>query len=83
MSIPHRDMERVLETHQFGSHRVVVIEHLEDDGIAYSVLIDNRSVTDEPMSTPPSFADVVRLYANALQAQAGTLTSKRTAQKAQ
>jgi len=55
-------MARVLETHQFGTHHVAVVEQLEDDGISYSVLVDDQPVTDESLNTPPSFEDVVRLY---------------------
>lgn len=57
-------MERILETHQFGEHRVVVLEHVEDEGISYSVLVDSVPVTDL-LPEPPSFEDVVRVYARA------------------
>ena len=55
-------MERVLETYQFGRHKVDVLEHAGDGGSTYSVLVDNLVVTESPLSTPPRFEDVVRLY---------------------
>jgi hypothetical protein len=61
-------VERIVETHQFGPHRVAVLEHVEDEGISYSVLVDDRRITDPPLEYPPRFEDVVRIYA---QSQAG------------
>lgn len=56
-------MQRVLETHRFGPHTVVVLETLEDEGPSYSVLVDDEPVVDVPLPVPPRFEDVVRLYA--------------------
>lgn len=66
-------MQRVLETHTFGSHEVVVLEQVEDEGLAYSVVVDGRVVT-EPMAVPPSFEDVVRVYAQTQQADSSEAT---------
>jgi hypothetical protein len=54
---------RVLESYRLGPHRVVVVEQLDDEELTYSVLVDGRSITDVPLPVPPSFEDVVRLYA--------------------
>lgn len=56
-------MERILQTHHFGPHRVEVIEHVGDEGATYVVLVDGVVVTDAPLQTPPRFEDVVRIYA--------------------
>jgi hypothetical protein len=56
-------MERILETHHFGSHRVDILERADDDGTAYVVLVDGTLVTDAPLQAPPAFEDVVRIYA--------------------
>jgi hypothetical protein len=58
-------VERILETHRFGPHDVIVLEHADDDGTTYSVLVDNMPVTD-PLPVPPSFADIVLIYARTL-----------------
>lgn len=55
-------MDRVIETHEFGPHRVVVVEHVGDDERSYSILVDDLAVTDPPMPEAPSFEDVVRIY---------------------
>lgn len=56
-------MERILETHDFGPHRVDILERADDEGTTYVVLVDDAIVTDSPLSAPPSFEDVVRIYA--------------------
>lgn len=56
-------MERMVETHQFGPHHVVVIEHAGDEETTYSVVVDDVLVTEEPLPFPPRFEDVVRIYA--------------------
>ena len=56
-------MERVLETHRFGPHTVVVCEYVEDDGSSWTVLVDGELAVDLPLSLPPSEEDVVRIYA--------------------
>ena len=55
-------MQRMLQTHTFGAHTVAVLEQLEDDGVSYLVLVDGHPISD-PLPGPPSFEDVVRLYA--------------------
>ena len=56
-------MERILETHEFGPHRVAVLERADDEGASYVVLVDDVIVTDPPLPAPPRFEDVVRIYA--------------------
>jgi hypothetical protein len=58
-------VDRILETHSFGPHRVDVIEQAGDEGSAFVVLVDGVVVTDVPMQVPPRFEDVVRIYAQA------------------
>lgn len=56
-------MERIVQTHHFGPHRVDVLEHAGDAGSSYVVLVDHVVITDPPLPTPPRFEDVVRIYA--------------------
>lgn len=56
-------MERILETHQFGPHRADVLELADDESSAYVVLVDGAVVTDVPLPAPPSFEELVRIYA--------------------
>lgn len=54
-------MQRIVETHDFGPHRVSVVELEDDDGVTYIVLVDGARVTD-PLPEPPDFEGVVRVY---------------------
>jgi hypothetical protein len=57
-------MDRILQTYQFGLHRVELTEHADDDGTAiYQVLVDHKVITDPPLERIPRFADLVRIYA--------------------
>ncbi|MCU0266018.1 MAG: hypothetical protein MUC45_07865 [Actinomycetia bacterium] len=57
-------MKRVLESHLFGPHRVDVVENLVDEGGSYVVVvIDGAQVTDPPLTSPPTFDELVHLYA--------------------
>lgn len=56
---------RVIERHRFGAHDIAVTEDMEDDGVVYRVLVDGTPVSDVPLNAPPTFEDVVRLYARA------------------
>jgi hypothetical protein len=57
-------MERILQTHRFGPHRVDVVEHLDDDGTEnVEVVVDGVVVTDPPLSGVPDFEGIVRIYA--------------------
>ena len=56
-------MERLLQTHRFGPHRVDVVEHVNDDGTNYVVLVDGVNVTDPPVEAPPRMEDIMRIYA--------------------
>jgi hypothetical protein len=57
-------VERVLESHGFGPHRVDVVDCPDDEGEGYLlVLVDGVVITEPPLSSRPSFDEVVRLYA--------------------
>jgi hypothetical protein len=56
-------VERILQTHRFGPHRVDVLEQAGDEGTAYVVLVDGAIITDPPLEAPPRLEDVVRIYA--------------------
>lgn len=56
-------MERVLESFDFGPHRVDVVEMPDDEGGAYSVVLaDGIVLSESPLASMPSFEDVVRIY---------------------
>lgn len=57
-------MDRLVETHQFGRHRVDVVECFDDEGTVYQVLIDGALVTAPALPLAPRFEDVVRIYAD-------------------
>lgn len=59
-------MDRMVETYRFGRHTVTVVEHLEDEGATYSVLVDDAP-TGAPVDAPLSLDDVVRIYARAVR----------------
>jgi len=57
-------MERVIQTHQLGPHRVDVVESADDEGIAgYIVLADDIVLTDPMLQEVPDLEEVVRVYA--------------------
>jgi hypothetical protein len=60
-------MDRILETHTFGIHTVDVVEHVDDEGTSYSVIVDGIDMTEPPLQTSPTFEDVVRLYSRRQQ----------------
>jgi hypothetical protein len=56
-------MERVLESYEFGPHRVDVVEYPEDEGGGYVVVVaDGIVLTEPPLTQQPSLEDVVRVY---------------------
>lgn len=59
-------MDRMVETYRFGRHTVTVVEHLEDEGLTYSVLVDDVP-TGAPVDSPLTLDDIVRIYARALR----------------
>jgi len=65
-----KSVERILETYRFGPHQVVVLEHVEDDGITYTIVVDDLTITDLPLQTAPQFEDVVRIYAQSQESGA-------------
>jgi hypothetical protein len=62
-------VDKILQTHWFGPHRVDLLERADDDGAtAYCVLIDHVVVTDPPLESIPALEDIVRIYARSQQA---------------
>ena len=59
-------MDRMVETYRFGRHTVTVVEHLEDEGLTYSVLVDDVP-TSAPVDSPLTLDDIVRIYARTLR----------------
>jgi len=56
-------VEKILQTHRFGPHRVDVLEQAGDEGTTYVVVVDGAIITDPPLEVPPRLEDVVRIYA--------------------
>ncbi len=56
-------MDRIVESHGFGPHRVDILERADDEATTYVVLVDDVVVTDPPLPSCPRFEDVVRIYA--------------------
>ncbi|MCU0301580.1 MAG: hypothetical protein MUF35_08245 [Candidatus Nanopelagicales bacterium] len=57
-------MDRVLQTHTFGPHRVDVVEYPDDEGGGMvAVLIDDVMVTDPPLPGVPTMDDLMHIYA--------------------
>ena len=57
-------MDRILETHHFGPHRVDVVEFPDDEAAGLVVIaVDGVVVTDPPLDQPPTQDEVVRIYA--------------------
>ena len=72
-------MDRILQTHRFGPHRVDVVEQADDEETTYLVLVDDIIVTETPLPALPRFDDVVRIYAHS-QAQAFDATPLEAAE---
>ena len=62
-------MDRMVETYRFGRQTVTVVEHLEDEGLSYSVLVDDAPA-GAPVDSPLTLDDIVRIYARALRDRA-------------
>ena len=57
-------MDRVLESHALGPHRVDVVEYPDDEGGGLvAVLIDGVVVTDPPLDRAPTSDELMRIYA--------------------
>jgi hypothetical protein len=57
-------MDRILESHQFGPHRVDVIDFPDDEGSGLVVVaVDGVIVTDPPLEAVPTIDEVMRIYA--------------------
>ncbi len=64
-------MERILQSHQLGPHRVDVVESLDDDGQEFVVvIIDGAAVTEPPLTAVPTM-DELHIYADWQEAQGG------------
>jgi hypothetical protein len=65
-------MERILQSHQLGPHRVDVVESLDDDGQEYVVVvIDGAVVTEPPLTAVPDVDELMHIYAGWQEAQGG------------
>jgi hypothetical protein len=60
---------RVLETYRFGPHTVAVLEAVDDETSSYSIVVDGRPVDGDPLPEPPTFEEVVRIYARSQDGQ--------------
>jgi hypothetical protein len=57
-------MDRVLESHHIGPHRVDVVQYPDDEGGGYVVvMIDGAVVTEPPLERMPSADELMRIYA--------------------
>lgn len=57
-------MDRILESHTFGPHRVDVIEYPDDEASGLVVVaVDGVPVTDPPLEAIPTMDEVMRIYA--------------------
>jgi hypothetical protein len=58
-------MDRVLQSHHLGPHRVDVVQYPDDEGGGYVVIvIDGAVVTEPPLERIPSVEELMRIYAN-------------------
>jgi len=58
-------MDRVLQSHHLGPHRVDVVQYPDDEGGGYVVVvIDGAVVTEPPLERIPSVEELMRIYAN-------------------
>jgi hypothetical protein len=65
-------MDRILETHHFGPHRVDVIEFPDDEASGLVVIaVDGVVVTEPPLEGLPTEDEVVRTYARWKAARRG------------
>jgi hypothetical protein len=68
-------MERILQSHQLGPHRVDIVEFLDDDGQEFVVVvIDGAVVTDPPLTAVPDADDVMHIYATWQQGEGDPVT---------
>lgn len=57
-------MERVLQSHRLGPHRVAVVEYVDDEGGGLVVvMIDGVVVTEPPLESAPTADEIMRIYA--------------------
>lgn len=57
-------VERIVQSYRFGPHRVDVVEHPDDDGGGFAlVVVDGTLITEAPLGETPTLEDVVRVYA--------------------
>ena len=57
-------MDRVLQSHQFGPHRLDVVDYPDDEGGGLVlVLIDDIVVTDPPLPQEPTVDEIMHIYA--------------------
>lgn len=57
-------MDRVLQSHRLGPHKVDVVAGRDDDGSEYVVVvIDGTAVTDPPLESVPDVDGLMSIYA--------------------
>ena len=65
-------MEKVLQSHWLGPHRVDVVELADDEGGGLvTILIDDVVVTDPPLEAVPTTDELMRIYARWQAARQG------------
>ena len=63
-------MDRILQSHQLGPHRVDIVETADDDGQeTVLVIIDGMVVTEPPLTSVPDADEVMHIYSGWQQAQ--------------
>jgi len=71
-------MERILQSHQLGPHRVDIVESLDDDGQEFVVVvIDGAAVTDPPLTTVPDADELMHIYAAWQRGEGDPVTDDR------
>lgn len=61
-------MARIVQSYRFGPHRVDVVEHPDDDGGGFVLVVtDGTVITEAALAETPTLEDVVRVYARWLE----------------
>lgn len=57
-------MDRVLQSHRLGPHKLAVVEYPDDEGGSLVVvMIDGMVVTEPPLESVPTADELMRMYA--------------------
>ena len=61
-------MERIVQSYEFGPHRVDVVEYPDDEGGGFVlVAADGTLITETPLPEAPALEDVVHVYTRWLE----------------